>query len=162
MRRAHPAAEHISIHASHEGSDTPSWAACIMAPRFQSTLPAREATKGSIDSFMGSVISIHASREGSDKQMPTSGTGQIISIHASREGSDEISLGLFLCVFLFQSTLPAREATVSESARTRYLHISIHASREGSDSSSHLLLSALEYFNPRFPRGKRRRSVVLM
>ena len=56
----------ISIHASHEGSDTPNWAACIMAPRFQSTLPAREATRFIIVGTCDFLISIHASREGSD------------------------------------------------------------------------------------------------
>ena len=59
----------ISIHASREGSDTPSWAACIMAPRFQSTLPAREAAIREPRIFERLAISIHASRGGSDHRL---------------------------------------------------------------------------------------------
>ena len=100
---------------------------------FQSTLPAREATKGLIDLAYRSGISIHASREGSDCPVSVAGDGAgVISIHASREGSD-----------------------LADDAAALLLDISIHASREGSD-----LLAAFDGafhhdFNPRFPRGKR-------
>ena len=81
------------------------------------------------------IISIHASREGSDEYtaidvlLSTS-----ISIHASREGSDRIFIFQF---FQFQ--------------------ISIHASREGSDLVISLQSGCAYNFNPRFPRGKRLR-----
>ncbi len=56
-------------------------------------------------------ISIHASREGSDDPVPGMDTGGAISIHASREGSDQINTQGFIQIRKFQSTLPAREAT---------------------------------------------------
>ena len=81
------------------------------------------------------MISIHASREGSD-HWPARNASQVhddfnprfprgkrpagggksyilrwISIHASREGSDLFDFGEFIIVGQFQSTLPAREAT---------------------------------------------------
>ena len=56
---------------------------------------------------------------------------------------------------LFQSTLPAREATILLAVERINSTISIHASREGSDSSPTARSSSTRHFNPRFPRGKR-------
>ena len=122
---------------------------------FQSTLPAREATLTLMGLPDDRRISIHASREGSDFiTRPSKGCtfdfnprfprGKrllispfiplilIISIHASREGSDH-----------------------RHRCRSHHGRISIHASREGSDRLHKRAYSALDYFNPRFPRGKR-------
>ena len=124
---------------------------------FQSTLPAREATP--IPGILGDdkAISIHASREGSDNAIIAETANKVyfnprfprgkrlqeflgfrviqeISIHASREGSDQ---------------------GVHASPQYPY-HISIHASREGSDAIYCRLQCRRRYFNPRFPRGKRR------
>ena len=79
--------------------------------QFQSTLPAREATQTAYIAMMGDVISIHASRGGSD--------------------FDEN--GVLRFTFKFQSTLPAGEATSSMSCTALPGEISIHASRGGSD-----------------------------
>ena len=57
--------------------------------RFQSTLPAREATKNLFHNTYLLKISIHASREGSDRRL------QALNMIDAK----------------FQSTLPAREAT---------------------------------------------------
>ncbi len=62
-----------------------------------------------------------------------------ISIHASRGGSDLNGAGNHL-----------------DKA------ISIHASRGGSDSAGRPYYNAALYFNPRFPRGKRRGTKVLI
>ena len=56
-------------------------------------------------------ISIHASREGSDDGPFTGTWYDDISIHASREGSDAVFRIAFVLFMAFQSTLPAREAT---------------------------------------------------
>ena len=56
---------------------------------------------------------------------------------------------------VFQSTLPAREATSRQVDNVRLPYISIHASREGSDKIRIFLIIGIVYFNPRFPRGKR-------
>ena len=78
---------------------------------FQSTLPAREATE--LNRFFDEVkiISIHASREGSDKSLRVMPASSGISIHASREGSDPTRKQMWILPSEFQSTLPAREAT---------------------------------------------------
>ena len=82
---------YISIHASRGGSDL--WDSSLNGAgmRFQSTLPAGEATAGSRRDRDGTAISIHASRGGSDS--------------ASEKAADYISQ--------FQSTLPAGEATLN-------------------------------------------------
>ena len=64
--------------------------ACILFPRFLSTLPARGATAAQAGMTVSAyVISIHAPREGSDfGQMHLPKLHPYISIHAPREGSD--------------------------------------------------------------------------
>ena len=151
---------------------------------FQSTLPAREATSGKIQKALTGLISIHASREGSDinyiencirkrnfnprfprgkRQKQAGGSSppkyfnprfprgkrprnynqvglrRAISIHASRGGSDADFDSTITMAGLFQSTLPAGEATLTLTPQLPW---------QG-------------YFNPRFPRGKRLREDVI-
>ena len=77
---------------------------------FQSTRPARGATrkKGTISPTLN--ISIHAPREGRDPAEPASDAPAEISIHAPREGRDVLSGEVMTTVI-----------------------ISIHAPREGRD-----------------------------
>ena len=130
---------------------------CRSSSPFQSTLPARGATKG---------------RKRPRKK-------EEISIHAPRTGSD-IRLTKTICRpnIGFQSTLPARGATPTHDFQSCALHISIHAPRTGSDSdlldkfmgldiSIHAPRTGSDdtpppsappasYFNPRSPHGERR------
>ena len=83
----------------------------LQAKAFLSTLPARGATLTPISLNTVDGISIHAPREGSDRQPVRRGLRQpAISIHAPREGSDGRLCG-----------------------RNPRRRISIHAPREGSD-----------------------------
>ena len=60
-----------------------------------------------------SSISIHAPREGGDAEdLDQEETGNDISIHAPREGGDRMMQGIMDGLNLFQSTPPARGATV--------------------------------------------------
>ena len=79
--------------------------------KFQSTLPAGEATKRTASKAEDPRISIHASRGGSDGML--------------RKEKDTMNT--------FQSTLPAGEATVLVQFLFKVVVISIHASRGGSD-----------------------------
>ena len=81
----------ISIHAPREGSDASFSVIPSTSWRFQSTLPARGATK--VIGRCGAVI--------------------CISIHAPREGSDLIHSPIQARCNIFQSTLPARGATLT-------------------------------------------------
>ena len=127
----------------------------VMARKFQSTLPAGEAT----------IL------------LPCVSRPEIISIHASRGGSDCLCRSLSFIPMVFQSTLPAGEATSSPMSMVELEAISIHASRGGSDNfrcrkgrpqsiSIHASRGGSDTvqkragkdaknFNPRFPRGKR-------
>ena len=169
----------ISIHAPRTGSDAwrkqvspgtpdfnprsphgerhhPSFVSIVADP-FQSTLPARGATRKAATTTDPDLISIHAPRTGSDADAPESGEHcQLISIHAPRTGSDAFPCPASRAYSnfnprsphgerrrtsrrcssssAFQSTLPARGATRMRHATPRRAAISIHAPRTGSDS----------------------------
>ena len=101
---------------------------------FQSTLPAWGATR--------STASSNSSR-GFQSTLPAWGaTTDGAMCHSS---------------FQFQSTLPAWGATPSKAPTKRARFISIHAPRVGSDARNGGCLSGHADFNPRAPRGERRR-----
>ena len=108
QRFAHPI---ISIHAPRTGSDGKRISMWSLIPQFQSTLPARGATKVKQVHAGTKHISIHAPRTGSDLvTLPRIGHSTI-SIHAPRTGSDEAYKAFVDKFKPFQSTLPARGAT---------------------------------------------------
>ena len=80
-------------------------------PEFQSTLPARGATRTIKKSCKNIWISIHAPRTGSDHAFRSLCARPCISIHAPRTGSDRVLLDACDPIHQFQSTLPARGAT---------------------------------------------------
>ena len=103
----------------------------------------------------------------------------IISIHAPRTGSDVGSVLLHRFMYTFQSTLPARGATLVSSLLPKIISyfnprsphgerrrsgqytapdsqkISIHAPRTGSDGERLVALILADDFNPRSPHGER-------
>ena len=78
----------ISIHAPREGGDTSTLSGTRSQVRFQSTPPARGATRGTGKTFGALRISIHAPREGGDGTAAGAAGAAGISIHAPREGGD--------------------------------------------------------------------------
>ena len=80
--------------------------------QFQSTLPVGGATARKNDVLIGTFISIHAPRGGSDPCVYSGGfQGYFISIHAPRGGSDHSAWMLLVEHKAFQSTLPVGGAT---------------------------------------------------
>ena len=122
----------ISIHAPRTGSDTCTDETMTQIWIFQSTLPARGATRRASGETSNGAISIHAPRTGSDRPPVGVVRGQEISIHAPRTGSDG-------------HTPPEVPQTL----------ISIHAPRTGSDMSTSLYGVIGTHFNPRSPHGER-------
>ena len=145
----------ISIHAPRTGSDCPALrdnrVVSDFNPRsphgerprgtftsdffikFQSTLPARGATKHANEqSRRKEDISIHAPRTGSDGYVRHASGAAAISIHAPRTGSDGY----------------VRHASGAAA-------ISIHAPRTGSDGIRMRRKRRKRYFNPRSPHGER-------
>ena len=67
-------------------------------------------------------------------------------------GAPGDSEGIYLDVYLFQSTLPARGATICGHRRPMACQpISIHAPHEGSDSGRWWRMGSPAHFNPRSP-----------
>ena len=187
----------ISIHAPRTGSDSaPAFApdaAEHFNPRsphgerpeddiedsrlwvFQSTLPARGATRLLTFWTTSGQISIHAPRTGSDAELAFVAQLGKISIHAPRTGSDLVVRLLLRHRRLFQSTLPARGATklvavfardredfnprsphgerrLARATRKRDNIISIHAPRTGSDEALFAIARAITRISIHAPR----------
>ena len=101
---------------------------------FQSTLPARGATIPYADALRNMTNFNPRSPHGERRvRRAVSGDGDVISIHAPRTGSDTLWQILQADTPEFQSTLPARGATVLHPASVKFVRISIHAPRTGSD-----------------------------
>ena len=100
---------------------------------FQSTHPARDATDW-VEAFdaQAEFQSTHPARDATEPYHEAAPPVQI-SIHASREGCDRNGWCECGAKHKFQSTHPARDATFPEVFRARAEMISIHASREGCD-----------------------------
>ena len=172
--------QQISIHAPRTGSDPARGRGCHPPGRiFQSTLPARGATEGVVGLFGLEAISIHAPRTGSDtRRNHLVEEARRISIHTPRTGSDRSvrrirrplkhfnprsphgerrGLALRSVVNVrFQSTLPARGATLCSGLLCQAQGISIHAPRTGSDTPPRPRCRCCFHFNPRSPHGERR------
>ena len=148
----------ISIHAPREGCDgrTETETAHERQGAFQSTHPARGATRRRRAPREEEGISIHAPREGCDYFYVWSWSYVDISIHAPREGCDWITSApatkefdnfnprtprgvrqfhqpSYSATGGFQSTHPARGATSTSNSSRARIAISIHAPREGCD-----------------------------
>ena len=80
----------------------------------------------------------------------------MISIHAPRTGSDRSAVTAAHRWSAFQSTLPARGATIRPVLRCFPKPISIHAPRTGSDKIVFDAATQRTHFNPRSPHGERR------
>ena len=124
-------------------------------------------------------ISIHAPREGSDRQHPGMGIVEAnISIHAPREGSDRVGAHCIpsgvdfyprsprgerppaptstRVLPYFYPRSPRGERRPSSCKMELYAPISIHAPREGSDVVGEVVRKLGNDFYPRSPRGERR------
>ena len=127
----------ISIHAPREGGDAVSLIMRRCHSTFQSTPPARGATALWTLSSTLPAISIHAPREGGDPVLyPGPVVVAAISIHAPREGGDYVRYLQSMIDLEFQSTPPARGATLQQIPVCQFRVISIHAPREGGDRAA--------------------------
>ena len=145
---------------------------------FQSTLPARGATRNIPALSCKFSISIHAPRTGSDLYTRWESRDILISIHAPRTGSDTMSYGASIDEQKLQSTLPARGATGYDALgrKTTVFQSTLPARgatlfKGGKDDFGKVFQSTLpargatwalrmgtsaRYFNPRSPHGERR------
>ena len=121
---------------------------------FQSTLPARGATK---------VCPIDLDAEEFQSTLPARGATPAPALPLllpfqstlPARGATEVRL-LPVPMSIFQSTLPARGATSAVVRGVIAVAISIHAPRTGSDRGDGAGGQARRNFNPRSPHGERR------
>ena len=126
---------------------------------FQSTLPARGATKKNFVFSCLLCISIHTPREGSDP-IPSNFNFSVENFNPHSPRGERLVIICYLNkLYLFQSTLPARGATKKNFVFSCLLCISIHTPREGSDARWQRQHTCKVYFNPHSPRGERHRRV---
>ncbi len=122
---------------------------------FQSTLPARGATGGDAGQHRHRHFnprSPHGERRGAAQSCVPQ---RKISIHAPRTGSDVVQLKVVYRREKFQSTLPARGATIGVGNHTaRTLHFNPR-SPHGERPSSLPTGRWASNFNPRSPHGER-------
>ena len=145
----------ISIHASRGGSDNIKAGDNVAWNGFQSTLPAGEAT--SDINLLMRFVRFQSTLPAGEATLLMNPPELDFKFQSTLPAGEATVFIVWFCKTLqFQSTLPAGEATKVHDDVVLVLHISIHASRGGSDCRSHLGALWALYFNPRFPRGKRR------
>ena len=101
-------------------------------------------------------ISIHAPRTGSDYTALLPPSSQWISIHAPRTGSDVCDSVLNSVDSLFQSTLPARGATIPHCCLLPRNGFQSTLPARGATCATAFSIVLTVYFNPRSPHGERR------
>ena len=168
----------ISIHAPREGRDDMHAALDYAAEVFQSTRPARGATPPITPVTMSSIFQSTRPARGATTRSFTSfikakfqstrpARGATLTSHkryrsrvfqstrparGATKGQERLP-----DYRRFQSTRPARGATETPTLSKRITNISIHAPREGRDCETSSQIQAQYYFNPRAPRGARRK-----
>ena len=131
-------------------------AAMPAAQKFQSTPSARRATKQPVFSNNRRIISIHALREEGDGILYSPNEARLhISIHALREEGDPNFCLISSGSWSFQSTPSARRATCYSTAGSKNPTNFNPRPPRGGRRKRLLLLFCLQDFNPRPPRGGR-------
>ena len=146
----------ISTHAPHEGSDDSKSPTRVTIEHFNPRSPRGERPECHRQSPGAPPISTHAPREGSDASSSTSicpSTGFQPTLPARGATMGQTAS---VSTRPFQPTLPARGATVPGQLPRVHVAISTHAPREGSDLAFFRQRLPLYHFNPRSPRGERR------
>ena len=148
-------AEVISIHAPRTGSDPPVRFSRRFPRDFNPRSPHGERP------FCGHCgapmvgISIHAPRTGSDHTPGSALLSETNFNPRSPHGERQNRLRRGDATHAFQSTLPARGATIAGVRKKSAKNISIHAPRTGSDSTAKRRQTEQSNFNPRSPHGAR-------
>ena len=129
---------------------------------FQSTLPARGATTADDPRQHKHKNFNPRSPRGERRFSFKQGLFDFDFNPRSPRGERPDNLFLLPRLSLFQSTLPARGATLAGKPFAYYELISIHAPREGSDLLREGRTNKERNFNPRSPRGERPTHITLI
>src|ERR1035441_1598113 len=149
----------VSIHAAREGGDSAQCPHHTQAGCFNPRRPRGRRQQHIRLGVTVLAVSIHAAREGGDARTlraPITNT-LFQSTPPARAATIHPCAGLLTVAF--QSTPPARAATQIESALCVKDAVSIHAAREGGDRQVASFVHFTLCFNPRRPRGRRHRGL---
>ena len=168
---------HISIHAPRTGSDQLYELGMLSPTQFQSTLPARGATKSRKEHGMAQEFQSTLPARGATRWFGRSPKQNSISIHAPRTGSDSYSNFAYARCKNFNPRSPHGERRFRPEPVAPTQDISIHAPRTGSDENKRKRRTAGKFqstlpargatpstaqwrqasrnFNPRSPHGER-------
>ena len=155
MRRRHRVVK-ISIHAPREGGDPVRLQAASCPPHFNPRPPRGGRLKGPV----GGVLRVHFNPRPPRGGRPSVGifghVGLAISIHAPREGGDPHPCPARRPPAEFQSTPPARGATIlGFPIRHQCSYFNPRPPRGGRRWHTAAPARRTPYFNPRPPRGGR-------
>ena len=125
---------------------------------FQSTRPARGATKQAYWLQFFSPVSIHAPRAGRDCLFSINVYGLFCFNPRAPRGARPASANAAFSASPFQSTRPARGATRPAWRGAIHRCVSIHAPRAGRDRLALATTRSNASFNPRAPRGARHKT----
>ena len=127
---------------------------------FQSTCPARGTTNSAWAENVALAFQSTCPARGTTlvTLMPP---GQLAAFQSTcpARGTTDLGAGFFRRVEEFQSTCPARGTTQQRVDGKRSVGISIHVPREGHDEVRHGYAKLQNHFNPRAPRGARRKAI---
>ena len=123
--------------------------------QFQSTRPARGATREVKRNDYQDDVSIHAPRTGRDLTPGNWHPARRRFNPRAPHGARHTSADAHSPCRRFQSTRPARGATEGRPVSAQTIEVSIHAPRTGRDHCHYTSLLAVACFNPRAPHGAR-------
>ena len=132
-----------------------------MGYQFQSTLPAKGATLAAIDCDFAIIFQSTLPAKGATENQILATRRRFISIHAPREGSDRDVIETLDEREDFNPRSPRRERPNETGGEQHAQRISIHAPREGSDPVGAGGVINCQDFNPRSPRRERPRHRIM-
>ena len=141
----------ISIHAPRTGSDHPCASAAAALPHFNPRSPHGERRRPPAAANLSGYFNPRSPHGERPYDLSYYVLHQEISIHAPRTGSDFRDGEVLSAEQLFQSTLPARGATILRLRQHLRHRISIHAPRTGSDVFVLSQLRRLRIFQSTLP-----------
>ncbi len=126
----------VSIHTPNEGSDSMRGLDGSGFIQFQSTLPMKGVTQGSICLAPLSSFQSTLPMKGVTCRVRDAGRRIRVSIHTPNEGSDTTPEDALERAIMFQSTLPMKGVTLGIRLLLMMIYVSIHTPNEGSDQMS--------------------------
>ena len=145
----------VSIHAPREGCDSVGFTPAPFSMRFQFTHPGRGATSSASSSRPSARFQFTHPGRGATIWANDITHRITVSIHAPREGCDRDIYTIMGSGLRFNSRTPGGVRQDGTYLPSDLTDVSIHAPREGCDSCRNVLMTGSLSFNSRTPGGVR-------